>query len=70
MRLDGDLYESTMDALNNLYPKLSIKGYVIVDDYYTIPACKEAVTDYCKTHEINDKIMKIDESSMYWQKSK
>jgi hypothetical protein len=27
LRLDGDLYESTMDALVNLYPKLSPVGY-------------------------------------------
>ncbi len=33
LRLDGDMYESTMDALTNLYPKLSIGGYIIVDDW-------------------------------------
>lgn len=32
LRLDGDLYESTMDSLINLYPKLSSGGYLIVDD--------------------------------------
>lgn len=70
MRLDGDLYESTMDALTNLYPKLSTGGYVIVDDYYVIPACKEAVADYRKSHDINDEIIKINEVSAYWQKVK
>ena len=39
MRLDGDLYESTMDALVNLYSKLSPGGYVIVDDYGDFPPC-------------------------------
>ena len=33
IRLDGDLYESTMDGLLNLYPQLSVGGYLIVDDY-------------------------------------
>ncbi len=70
MRLDGDLYESTIDALTNLYPKLSFGGYVIIDDYYSISACKEAVTDYRKGHNIDDEIMNVDESSVYWQKSK
>jgi len=70
MRLDGDLYESTIDALTNLYSKLSQGGYVIVDDYYSIPACKEAVTDYRNSHDITDKITDIDESSVYWQKNK
>jgi hypothetical protein len=69
MRLDGDLYESTMDALNSIYPKLSIGGYVIVDDFL-IPACKEAVMTYRKSHNINDKMIEIDNSSAYWQKTK
>ena len=33
IRLDGDMYESTMEALVHLYPKLSRGGYSIVDDY-------------------------------------
>src|SRR5713226_2090878 len=42
IRLDGDMYESTMDTLVNLYPKLSTGGYVIIDDYGPIPACRQA----------------------------
>jgi len=45
MRLDGDLYESTMDAFVNLYPKLSPGGYVIVDDM-CLEGCAKAVADY------------------------
>ena len=41
LRLDGDLYESTIVALRSLYPKLSPGGYVIVDDWGAIPACTE-----------------------------
>ena len=41
LRLDGDLYSSTMDSLNNLYKKVSKGGFVIVDDYYDWPECKE-----------------------------
>lgn len=32
MRLDGDLYESTWQALSALYPKLSTGGFCIIDD--------------------------------------
>ena len=39
MRLDGDLYESTMDGLNHVYPKLSPGGFCIIDDYYAFPSC-------------------------------
>jgi len=40
IRLDGDLYESTWDALTGLYPKLSPGGYCLIDDYGGIPACR------------------------------
>jgi hypothetical protein len=33
VRLDGDLYESTTDALEALYPKLSPGGFVVIDEY-------------------------------------
>jgi O-methyltransferase len=46
MRLDGDMYESTIVALRSLYPKLSKGGFVIVDDFGMIPACDEAVHDF------------------------
>ena len=69
MRLDGDLYKSTMDALISLYPKLSDGGYAIIDDYFAIPACREAVTDYRKNHNINSEIINIDDTGIYWQKA-
>jgi hypothetical protein len=68
LRLDGDLYESTMDALVNLYPKLSSGGYIIVDDYSAIPPCAKAVEDYRKKHGITEPIIKIDWAGVYWQK--
>ena len=55
VRLDGDLYQSTMDGLVNLYPKLSAGGFLIVDDY-AIPACKKAVQDYRQEHGIKEPI--------------
>ncbi len=67
IRLDGDMYESTMDALSALYPKLSKGGYLIVDDY-ELPGCKQAVDDYRAEHRIVDKILHIDGSAMYWRR--
>jgi len=67
-RLDGDLYESTMDALIHLYPKLSVGGYLIVDDYGAILACREAVHDYRAEHGITEKILPIDWTGAYWQR--
>jgi O-methyltransferase len=68
LRLDGDLYESTMDALCALYPKLSIGGYVIIDDYGAMPPCKAAVHDYRIEHAITEPIESIDEGSVFWRR--
>jgi O-methyltransferase len=67
LRLDGDLYESTMDSLTHLYPKLSPGGYVIIDDYAIRP-CAAAVEDYRAEHKITDELRSIDWSGRFWQR--
>ena len=47
LRLDGDLYESTMVCLEYLYPLVSVGGVVIIDDY-ALDGAKKAVFDYFK----------------------
>jgi O-methyltransferase len=69
LRLDGDMYGSTMEALQALYPKLSVGGYVIVDDYGAIPQCKEAVTDFREAHDISDPMEWVDWTGVWWQRS-
>jgi O-methyltransferase len=69
LRLDGDLYESTTDALTHLYPKLAPGGYVIVDDYGAIPACQQAVHDYREAHGITDAIETVDWTGAFWRRS-
>ena len=70
LRLDGDLYESTMEALDPLYPKLSVGGYCIVDDFGTIEACASAVNDYRARHRITDEIIDVDGRGVYWRKTR
>jgi hypothetical protein len=67
LRLDGDLYESTMDSLVNLYPKLQSGGYCIIDDYGFAP-CQQAVNDYRNHERISDKVFIIDTWGAYWRK--
>lgn len=66
-RLDGDLYESTTDALSALYPKLSVGGYLIVDDY-SLPMCEKAVQDFRTAHNITEEIRDIDGQGRFWQR--
>ena len=68
VRLDGDLYESTMDAIAALYPKLSVGGFLIVDDYGCIEECRRAITDYRTAHGITETIETIDWTGVFWRK--
>jgi len=67
LRLDGDLYSSTMDSLQNLYHKVSKGGYVIVDDYYSWPSCRKAVTDFLVKNSLEPDIKAIDWTGAYWK---
>ena len=69
LRLDGDMYSSTIQALDALYPKLSAGGFVIIDDYNAFPNCKKAVEDYRAEHGITDAIVEIDREAVFWKKS-
>jgi hypothetical protein len=70
LRLDGDLYESTWQVLENLYPKLSVGGYVIIDDYGGVQeGCRAAVHDYRRLHGISDPIQVSDIQVVFWQRS-
>lgn len=68
LRLDGDMYESTMDSLIHLYPKLSKGGYIIIDDWGAVEGCKKAVLDYREKHQIHEKIEEIDWGGVFWKK--
>lgn len=67
LRLDGDMYESTMDGLNALYPKLSPGGFCIVDDWLLEP-CQRAVHDYRREHGIDEEIVDIDGMGVFWRR--
>jgi O-methyltransferase len=67
-RLDGDMYESTMTAIETLYPKLQPGGFLIVDDYGAVRGCKRAIEDYRARCSINEPIEAIDWTGVYWRK--
>lgn len=67
LRLDGDLYESTMDALVALEPKVVDGGYVLVDDYGGWEPCKKAVDDYRAANNITSPIVEVDWTGVHWR---
>jgi Macrocin-O-methyltransferase (TylF) len=72
LRLDGDYYESTRDALINLYDKVSVGGYVIIDDYgedmWTY--CRKAVDEFRSERGISDPLQRVDKPCSFWRKTR
>jgi O-methyltransferase len=69
IRLDGDMYESTIVALDALYPKLAVGGFVVVDDYGAIPGCRQAVDDFRRSRAIDAPLDAIDWTGVYWRRT-
>lgn len=66
--LNGDMYESTTQAIEALYPKLSTGGFCIVDDYWVVPGCRQAISDYRAAKDMQDEIIDIYGVGVYWRK--
>jgi hypothetical protein len=69
LRLDGDMYGSTMEGLVNLYHKVSRGGTLIADDYFLFESQRNAIDEFRAAHAIADPIMRIDQYGGYWIKS-
>jgi Macrocin-O-methyltransferase (TylF) len=67
LRLDGDLYESQRDVLINLYPKLSLGGYVIIDDPQ-MEGCGRAIKEYREERRIKEPMLEAGPWCVYWRK--
>lgn len=68
IRLDGDMYESTMDGLVHLYDNLSPGGFAIIDDYGCLPPCKQAVDEFRASRGISEPLREVDWTGVYWRK--
>ena len=68
LRLDGDMYESTIETLDAIYHKVSPGGFVVIDDYI-LTSCAQAVDDFRKAHGINAPMVPVDTAAVWWQVS-
>lgn len=69
LRMDGDMYSSTMDILNNLYDKVVVGGFIIIDDY-GLTCCKSAIHDWFAARgvDVASKIQMVNHSIVYFRK--
>jgi O-methyltransferase len=70
LRLDGDLYESTLVALESLDDRVAPGGFVIVDDYGAIATCRQAVHDFRAARGLTEPLRPIDWTATYWRRAR
>lgn len=77
VRLDGDTYWSTMEAITILYPRLSPGGFLIIDDFTDWDSCRDAIYDYRNANQITEQIYLVPHLTVngefirgaYWRKT-
>lgn len=67
LRIDADLYQSTLDVLTALYDRVPPGGFVIVDDYGLFPPCRQAVDEFRSSRGIDQPLESVDQFRVYWR---
>ncbi len=71
LRVDCDLYQSTLDVLDNLYAKVVPGGVVIVDDYGSYEACRQATDEFrARSAMVTEPVVPIDTEAVFWRRSR
>jgi len=68
LRLDTDWYESTYHELVHLYPRLSVGGVLIIDDYGHWSGAKKAVDQYFADNGLPLLLNRVDNTGRIGQK--
>lgn len=66
LRIDGDMYGSTIEVLENLYDRLAPGGFCVVDDY-ALHGCRLAVDDFRRARGITAPLQHIDWTGVSWR---
>ncbi len=68
LRIDLDMYRGVYGALQAMYHKVTPGGFIIIDDWGSMPACRKAVEDFWKENNIQPSYNIIDNDGIFWQK--
>ena len=68
LRVDGSNPDDVRAALDALYGKVTLGGFVVIDDYAD-PACQVVVDEFRAEIGVVDKLERIDHSAAAWRKT-
>lgn len=60
LRLDTDWYESSKHELENLYPRLTSGGVLVLDDYGHWAGVRKSVDEYLSEHGVKAMLQRLD----------
>ena len=64
LHLDMDFYKATIYALETLYDKVIVGGYIVIDDYNAYKGCKKAVHEFIKKRGLDVDIVEVVETNI------
>jgi O-methyltransferase len=68
LHADGDWYESVQLTLETFYPRVSVGGYVVIDDYGWWEGARRATDKFRREHQITEPLVRVDYTGAYWQR--
>jgi O-methyltransferase len=69
LHADGDWYESVRLTLETFYPRVSVGGYVVIDDYGWWEGARRATDDFRREHGITEPLVRVDYTGVYWRRA-
>lgn len=67
LRLDGDFYDSYAVPLEYLYDRVTLGGFIVIDDW-VLRGCREAVADFFAKRQLAPYLSHVDGSVRYFRK--
>jgi O-methyltransferase len=68
LHADGDWYESVRLTLETFYPRLSVGGFAVIDDYWHWEGARGATDEYRREHGIEEPLVRVDYTGVYWRR--
>jgi O-methyltransferase len=68
LHIDADWYESVLLALTTFYPRVSIGGIIVLDDFGYWEGCRRAFYEFCKKTGTEPLLERIGQSQAFWKK--
>lgn len=68
LHIDADWYESTLLTLRALYPRVSLGGIVVIDDFGYWEGARKAFFTFCREEGAEPLLERVGDTQAFWRK--